>query len=255
MVLGHLKTNPSISVGEAAELLGIDKSNASRLLASLGEEGLLAQTGGDRTYHIGPALIEVTLQQLQRLDLRDVARPHLVALQQQSGETVTLGLWTGNRAICIDRIDSGHQMAIVARIGQDYPLHAGGTGKTLLAFLPDSDRERLLDGLTLTRYTANTVTDRAELLAKLGEIRRKGYCISTEEVDPGVGGIAAPIFDFREVAVGTVSVAFPRVRISPEQVLNLITAVKGTAATVSRALGAPARVLQALDADVLESSR
>lgn len=245
-MLGQLKDHASISVTEAAGLLGVNKSNASRLLASLAESGLLTQDPRDRRYQVGPALLEVTLCHLHRIDIRGAARRHIEDLQRKTGESVALGLWTGDRAVCIDRIDSGHALAIVARIGKAYPLHAGATSKAILAFLPAAERDRVLAKANFTRFTSRTITDPAELLRRLEEVRRQGFSISEDELDPGVIGMAAPVFDHQGAVLGAVAVVGPRERIGPERVPEFIAATKAAAAAVSTALGAPAHVLSAI---------
>src|ERR671929_2171998 len=81
---GELGTN------ELARRLGINASNASRLLATLGAAQLVEQVPGTGRYRLGAGALRLGNAVLARLDLREVARPHLVALAAETGETATL---------------------------------------------------------------------------------------------------------------------------------------------------------------------
>src|SRR5207248_5015175 len=81
---GELGTN------ELARRLGIDASTSSRLLATLAASQLVEQAPESGRYRLGPGVLRLGNAVLARLDLREVARPHLLALAEETGETVTL---------------------------------------------------------------------------------------------------------------------------------------------------------------------
>ena len=92
------------------------------------------------------------------------------------------------------KIDALSIIRIASRIGHEYPLHAGASGKSVLAYSPKTLIDKILSS-PLTSYTPYTITDPEVLRKQLEEIKKVRYCISKEEVDPGVAAIASPVLD------------------------------------------------------------
>ena len=71
---------------------------------------------------------------LAGLDLRGIARRHLVELGEETGETVTLSIPGERDAVTVDFVPSRASVASVARVGRPSIAHATATGKVGLAF-------------------------------------------------------------------------------------------------------------------------
>ena len=129
---------------------------------------------------------------LARLDLREVARPHLQALVAKTGETATLSAPGEVDAITVDFVQSAASVQSVARVGRPSVAHATATGKVLLAF-----GSAELPAGALKVYTPRTITDRARLAAELERVRRLGCAEAVGEREAHLNAIAAPVFDAR----------------------------------------------------------
>jgi DNA-binding IclR family transcriptional regulator len=121
-------------------------------------------------------------------------------------------------------------------LGIPYPLHAGGSSKAFLAFLPDSEVDAYLDRHPLQPLTDKTVTDPAKLRKELAAIRKRGYATSLGERQAGAASIAAPVFDHDGHVVAVLSVAGPAARFKPESSGNAQELV-AAAARISEQLG------------------
>jgi len=69
------------------------------------------------------------------------------------------------------------------------PTHKGSSGKVWLAFLPDAEREEIIN------KHKNVINNITKLKEEIETVRKKGYATSIEEVYPGVNAIAAPLFN------------------------------------------------------------
>src|SRR5438105_2562965 len=160
----------ALGTNELARRLGINASSASRLLATLGAAQLVEQVPETGRYRLGVGALRLGNAVLARLDLREVARPHLLALAAETGETVTLSAPGDHDALTVDFVQSASSVQSVARIGRPSVGHATATGKVLLAFgggtLPAGELER---------FTPRTVVDRGELSAELERVREQGW--------------------------------------------------------------------------------
>jgi len=125
---GELGTN------EIARRAGLNASSVSRLLATLVAGGLVEHVQETGRYRLGHRLVELGNVVLARLDLRQIARPHLHALVESTGETATLSAQGERDAVTVDFVQSPASVQGVAQLGRPSISHATATGKVLLAF-------------------------------------------------------------------------------------------------------------------------
>jgi IclR family acetate operon transcriptional repressor len=231
------RSRAGLALREVSGQLEAPKSSLLPLLRALTARGYLDQapTGA---YRLGRKALELGDGSPAHPELPDVARPALVDLMRRTGETVFLGAMASDHGsvVYVDRVESEQIIRYAAGVGDRRPLHATSTGKTLLAFLPDDEREQILKSLALVRHTERTVTSLAALRASLEEIRRAGVCVSVDEMVRGASGLAAPIFDRHGRVVAACSVAGPTDRLRP-QLRQFAVEVKATARAISALLG------------------
>ena len=87
-----------LTLTEAADVLGVHKSTALRILQTLENARFVRKTGAG-TYVLGSGLIELSELALGSMDLRQFAATHLAQLQRQTGHTVHLAQLTGDEII------------------------------------------------------------------------------------------------------------------------------------------------------------
>jgi DNA-binding IclR family transcriptional regulator len=185
---------------ELAELCGLNRSTAWRILATLEDEGLVDRAAGRYTIgHLVARLAAAASDALPRL-----TRPHLEELARSTGETVSLALPRRMQLVYVDQVQAPHVMA-ADWLGRAVPLHATSTGKALLAFLPPEELDAALTQ-SLAQFTDATITDPAQLRAELDRTKRRGYALSRGELEAALWGASAPIKDGNDRAVAVVSV-------------------------------------------------
>jgi DNA-binding IclR family transcriptional regulator len=226
-----------VRVTDVARRLGLSKSTSSRLLATLAGLGFAAPEAKTGRYRLGPAAADVGLAFLRQTDIRETLRPFLAELFRRTNETVLLIVEVNGEAVCIDKVESAHSLRTHAVIGERVPMHCGSAAKALLAFYPPERVEAIIESKGLTRFTANTIGEVAELHRRLAEIRRTGYSVSVEEVNLGAAGVGAPVFNHLGEAVAAISVGGPKVRLTPERLEELAEVIKDVAAQASVHLG------------------
>jgi DNA-binding IclR family transcriptional regulator len=226
-----------LALREVSTRLEAPKSSLLPLLRTLAARGYLEQERSGE-YRLGPRALELGRGSPARRELQEVARPTLVELMRRSGETVFLGALAGDglSVVYVDKVESEQIIRYAAGIGDRRPLHATSSGKVMLAYLPDAQREATLRALTLTRHTERTVTSVASLRAALEEIRRAGACVSLDELVRGASGVSAPIFDGDGRLVGACTIAGPTERMR-SRLRPLATEARAAARAISAHLG------------------
>src|SRR5438067_11832277 len=127
------EADTELGTNEIARRTGINASSVSRLLATLVAGGLVEHVQDSGRYRLGLRLLQLGNVVLARLDLRQIARPHLQALVATTGETATLSAPGERDAVTVDFVQSLSSVQGLARLGRPGLAHATATGTVLLA--------------------------------------------------------------------------------------------------------------------------
>jgi IclR family acetate operon transcriptional repressor len=172
---------------ELARLSGVNASSVSRTLSTMVDAGYVVHVPATGRYRLGPHVLALAAHALSTLDLRQLARPHLVALEQATGETATLSVPGDPDAVTVDFVTSHSSVASVARVGRPSIAHATATGKVMLAFA-GGPGERPLE-----RLTERTITDPAALAREVEAVRGQRWARAEREREPDLNALAAPV--------------------------------------------------------------
>lgn len=231
-----LLVNNPLRVQEVADQLGIHKSTASRLLSTLQEAGFV-RLNHDRKYELGYAVFELAHALSENMDLRKLARPHLEVLNKDTNETVHLAVLDGGEIIYIDKIDTSRPLRMYSRIGKRAHAYCTGVGKALLAYLPTEELESVLANISFKRFTDRTIVDKTQMYSELKKIRSNGIAWDRGEHEEKIYCIAAPIFDFNDRVVASISIS-STITYTPEEVLAGYSGkLLDAAEAISRAMG------------------
>lgn len=191
-VIEHLTEVGTARLDEIAEVLGVHKSNALRLLATLRGHGWVTVNPARTHYSLGPRLIAIG-----QAAIPDVQLQKTLAIAEEirdlCGESVHVSVRSGDQMMVIGRVDSLNALRVTCDLGSVDPLHATAVGKVHLATLPPAELEALVGTLDLVPYTPNTITDPAALVDEIGVVRARRFAMNEEEVRPGVASLAVAI--------------------------------------------------------------
>lgn len=232
-ILEIFAQNPSpLAIPEIARRVGLHRSTVHRLVLTLENAGWLLKISGTETYALGLKVRTIADRTDTSLSSLPVVRPFLEKLAQTTGETVVLTMANKLGAVCVDKIESSQRLKISSEIGQHFPLHAGGTGFAVLLGMPEENVRTFLFRQSLPTYTEKTETDPDRLLERYRTMKKNGYAVSTGAVDPGVTGIAAPVFFSAENAYGSVGITMPAERATNPILKQMVEAVLETARAI-----------------------
>jgi DNA-binding IclR family transcriptional regulator len=237
-LLEALATADELGVSDLAARTGLVPSTAHRLLGTLVSRGYAAQSPASGRYLMGYKLLELTSGLQDRLDrLRSAARPHLEAIQAQTGETTNLVVLEGRDVVYVDSVSGTRSVRLFPEIGRAIPAHTSGAGKALLAWREPKDIEALLGDAPLPASTPKTLTSLPALQEDLVRIRRRGYSTDNEEHELGVACVATPILDHAGAPLAAISVSGPTPRILHADTADMAGILREHAQEVSTALG------------------
>ncbi|GAA2803513.1 IclR family transcriptional regulator [Saccharopolyspora taberi] len=234
-VLTALADGPQ-TLDRLAERLGVHKSTVLRLVRTMESAGFVRRDGVHH-YRLGSTLFELAHLALEDLDVRAVARPHLVELGGISGHTVHLATLDGDQVVYIDKVDSRHAVRMYSRIGKRAPLHCTAVGKVLVAGRPAAQRREIAGRIGYPAMTANTITSVQRYLAELDRVREQGYAVDRNEHEDFIHCIGAPVRDDRDEVVAAVSLSVPDMLLDFDGLLGLVDDLLRTAGRISAELG------------------
>lgn len=227
-------------LGDIAERLGLPKSGAHRLLATLVEHGWVEQDADTGFYRLTMRLAILGQQHYVATGIPDLCQPLLDRLGNETREFARLAVVDSESLVWVANAQgaSGGLMYQPTLGTNTVPLYATASGKAWLATLPADRAVRiaLKDGgfEHAGRYGPNVVRTVEALLGELEGTAKRGYGIAQSEAEPGVSAIAAAIRSGAGGAVvGTVSVAGPSVRMTEERLHAMAPQVLRTAAEIS----------------------
>src|SRR4051812_11741095 len=225
-----------LQLREIAQLTRLNKSTAYRFLAHLASEGYLFRDSGG-AYVVGPKLARLGAGIAYHATLRKIGRPVLVALSNETKETVNLGVLDGHEVLYLEVMESSHSFRMASQPGMHRPLNCTALGKALLAFLPGEHRDEILPMLTFERATRRSIPNLARLKKELIRVAQQGYAMDDQETDMGARCVAAPILDESGKVAAAISVSGPITRISSDKVEAFAIATKKAARLISKRLG------------------
>jgi IclR family transcriptional regulator, acetate operon repressor len=229
-----------VTFTELSAATGLAKSTTSRLLMALERNGLVRRDGHGR-FRPGEMFVRYAWRGGAEAGLVAVAQPFLDRLGALTGETINIGVANHGMVEQIAQVDSRYLIGGTNWVGHSVPLHCAALGKVLLAY----GAAELPPG-RLEQRTARTITSRAALDADLARVRRHGYALTDEELEPGLVAVAAPVFHDGAAVAAAMSVSGPSSRLAPDRIDEVAAHCVAQAAALSEVLGhQPAKPLAA----------
>ena len=211
-------TSGPVTVAEAAAALGVHRTIAHRLVATLTARGYLYReaSGG---YRLGSTCLTLAAAVA---DLRTILRPALEDLARETDETVGLAVLRGNEVVFVDSIESSRSLRVAGRTGLRLPAHQTAVGMAWLAELHGDQ----LPG------------DQVPADVDLATVRRRGYAhaINEDADDQGFGSFGAVVRSPAGEPRAAVSVAIPLARLTPPVRQSAVESLTRVAAAMTARL-------------------
>ncbi|MEU7565141.1 IclR family transcriptional regulator [Streptomyces fradiae] len=226
-ILPLLARGPA-DLGQVAARLGVHKSTALRLLRTLHEHGLVHRQQ-DQRYRLGARLFALAHEAAESLDVREIAHPHLVRLNEETGHTVHLAVREGDEVLYIDKVESRYPVRMYSRIGRPVAVTVAAVAKVVLADLPEPELHALTARLDYPRYTPRSTPDAAAFRAELATVREQGWAADLGGHEESVNCVAAPVRGPDGRVAAALSVSAPNVVVTAEELLALLPRVRAAA--------------------------
>jgi DNA-binding IclR family transcriptional regulator len=179
-------------------------------------------------YLLTAKLASLGLGFLSSSGMVDIAEPLLERLAKESGELVRLSIIDGERLVWVAKAQGTRKgLRYDPDMGMDARLSCTASGHAWLMTLSDERALELVSSQGFGQpkdYGPKAPTTVKALLGILHAARTRGYAMIDEVFAPGMTAMAAPVIRGRE-AVGVISVAGPRQRLTSARMQQLAPAM------------------------------
>lgn len=176
---------------------GMTSSKAHRYLASFQRVGLVSQNHVSGHYDLGPKALRLGLAAIRRIDIVQLADHTLEELRDGLDEAVSLSVWGNHGPTIVHWKESSRTFSVKVRLGSVTPLLSSAGGRIFAAYLPRAVtapfiKAELEDETTERRTGIRSLADADAVIRKIDEL---GMATAASMLEPGIAGIAAPIFN------------------------------------------------------------
>lgn len=182
-----------LTLTELSRRTGLYKSTVLRLLAAL-EHGGFVRKLSDGQYAIGPQPLRLAAIYQRSFKVGDVIEPLLGELSQALGETASFYVRQANKRFVLSRVEPSRTVRVSIRVGEEFDIDQGASGKVLLAFTEPHDQQGR-------------------------EIRNRLWATSYGARDPETAAASVPVFGVAGEFVGALTISGPISRLAHSSVM------------------------------------
>jgi IclR family pca regulon transcriptional regulator len=235
VILAFSATEPALRITRVAELTGLTRATARRLLLTFERLGFVESNDG--LFRLTPRVLRIGYSYLSSLPFAEHIQGELRSLAEEFNESCSAATLDGEEIVYVARVPAKRSMSITLAVGSRLPAYPTSMGRVLLAGLSDEALEEYFSRTTIQQLTAQTVTNRERLRAIIAETQSNGFAIVDGEREEGVRSAAAPIRASTGQVLAAINISVNAARVPLEYLQeSIVPRLKATAAEISRSI-------------------
>lgn len=215
------KHSHGCTLSELSDQLSIPQASLLRIGKALEEMGYISRDNVTKKYYLTNRFLQLIPPSVQDRPLSECTIGPMRELRDMTGETTQLCCLIDTEIVILEQMLAKHAFKYSAEIGARAPGYSCAPGKAIAAFLPENERNDLVNRIRFKRFTPQTITSKRAFLNELNLIRTRGYAIDHEEGLIGIRCIAAPILDRNQIAIAAFTITGPAERIPQDEYESL----------------------------------
>jgi DNA-binding IclR family transcriptional regulator len=224
---------------EIAERTGLTKPTISRLTHTLLELGYLTYSARSGRYQLGPGVLALGYAMIAGLEVRERAHSLMLELAVSADVTVALGERDRLSVVYLDCCRGTQTVALSLNVGSRIPLATTAMGRTILAKLPEGEREYLLRALR-EREPKHYAEIEHGVKQAMRDLETQGFCTSFGDWRPDVNAIGVPVYSLDRERIFGMICGGPSFTVSAQYLIEsvgprLVRIAADLSATVERA--------------------
>lgn len=198
-----------------AKATSLTNSTALKILDTLTFIGYVRKDNESKKFSLGPSIIKYANRSIHQFDIKQIAQPYLEKLQEETAETVHLGIEDRSSIVYITKIESKNPIYFYSQVGKSIPMYCSAMGKAILADDSDDKIEQYLLENELKKITEKTITTKDAFRKEIATIRQQGFAYDNGEHEDDIFCIGTSI-TLNGKNYGALSVSIPKYRLTDE---------------------------------------
>lgn len=219
-----------LTLTDISKEMNLAMSTTTRLLKALEMNHFVEKNQETMKYRLGQRLYLLGYIAGKSIQLRELAKPLMYALRDETKETVNLYVLDSTSRVCIEQAEGLQSIRHLVKIGEKLPLYAGAGGKVLLAFQSEEFQQKVFAAEADHVMGDDWKKERKHILDTYTSC-------SIDEREVGSAAVAAPIFNIHGEVKACLSISGPTHRFTEEVIPQLQQKVKKQAQRLSEQLG------------------
>ncbi|WP_348936462.1 IclR family transcriptional regulator [Bacillus sp. BS1807G30] len=219
-----------LTLTDISKEMNLAMSTTTRLLKALEMNHFVEKNQETMKYRLGQRLYLLGYIAGKSIKLRELAKPLMYTLRDETKETVNLYVLDHKSRVCIEQAEGLQSIRHLVKIGEKLPLYAGAGGKVLLAFQSEEFQQQVFaseaDHMTMEEWRK-----------ECRHILETHTACSIDEREVGSAAVAAPIFNIHGEVQACLSISGPTQRFTEDVISQLQQKVKEHAEKLSEQLG------------------
>ncbi|WP_367193150.1 IclR family transcriptional regulator [Amorphus sp. 3PC139-8] len=168
-----------ISLASLVEVAGLNKATTRRLLLALMRAGFVEQDAGTKRYHLGEGAYVLGSLAARRFGLLELSMDSLARISRHTEDTSFLSVRRDTHALCLHREEGTFPIRThVLQAGDEHPLGCGAGALAILAALPDTEIEAVIDVNTPLLRERYPMLTPERLRAEVAATRERGFSVN-----------------------------------------------------------------------------
>jgi len=244
VIMEHLLDYPKgRSITELTDDLELSKNSVFRITMTLLSHGFLVRDAQKR-FSLSKKLLLMGCRSFGETRFIEFALDIMRECRDEIKESIFIGSMVENEGVVIEQVLGLHPFKFTIDPGLRLPIHCAAPCKAILAYLPENERNLILDAAPFKRYNENTITSRRAYERELETVKECGYALDRAEQIHGAHCIGAPVFDQYGYPIAAIWATGPSDRLTAGRFDELGLVIRSYADKISRRMGH-----NAMDAD------
>ncbi|BDH55442.1 IclR family transcriptional regulator [Tsukamurella sp. PLM1] len=220
LLLHILRDQGIVSVSQAAELLGVARSTAHRLLAMLVYRDFAVENDENK-YVPGPSLYVAAVEHRPTGEYNTHLRPVMTRIATETGETVQLAVRTGRWVRFIATVESAQAIRVGDRRGVALPARLTAAGRAILAELSPPHLRSLYQTPGNDGEAGLSNPQWQRLGRELELTRHRGYAVNAGDTEEGLHAIGIAVRAADGSVGAALAVAGPATRLGEGRIAQI----------------------------------
>ena len=224
-----------VGLSELARLACLDKAATRRLLVALSKHGFIEQSEETRKYRLGHGFLRLARIREATVPMAQAAQAVIDWLVDETDETVHVSVPAGGSMSTIAFRLPRRGNVINIHPSEVVPYHATAAGLAFTSFATQPTRARIL-AIKRVATAEATLTNEADVLAKLEETKAAGFARTRNSIEDGVASIGMVFYFDQKDPAGAISIALPDAKMTDARCVELLPILKTAVARLEKAL-------------------